>query len=310
MNVPSTNNLLRKKNAGGRRIYEAAVRLFCLLCAGASILTTIGIIYVLVSEGLHFFQRISVFEFFGGTKWAPTFNPPSFGVLPLLSGTFMIVVGSALIAVPLGLAVAIYMSEYASPKVRGALKPALEILAGIPTVVYGFFGLFVVTPFLTRIHILPEGANGPNGLAGCIVVGIMILPLVSSLCEDALRAVPKNLREAAFGLGSTKFEVVMKIVFPAALSGIVSAIILAFSRAVGETMAVTLAAGANPTLTLDPRQPIQTMTAYIVQISKGDTPAGSTAYYTLFAVGLTLFVITFISNLFANWVVRRYRTEY
>lgn len=301
---------LKRTKTTPRQIGELGIRLFCLLCACLSILTTAGIIYTLLAEGLHFFQRVNLGAYLTGTKWAPTFEPPSFGVLPLLTGTMMIVVGSALIAIPLGLSVAIYMSEYASANTRKLLKPTIELLAGIPTVVYGFFGLLVVTPFLVKIHILPAGFSGPNALAGAIVVGIMILPLVTSLCEDALRAVPQGLREAAYGLGSTKFEVIRKIVIPAALSGITSAFILALSRAFGETMAVTLAAGANPTLTLDPRSAIQTMTCYIVMISNGDTPAGSTAYYTLFGVGLTLFVVTLLMNVMAQWIVKRYRLVY
>jgi phosphate transport system permease protein len=286
---------------------EGLIKFVCLCCALVSVVTTFGIIYALLSEAVHFFKQVSFAQFFGGTVWSPTYSDPKFGVLPLIGGTLVITIGAGLIAIPFGLVVGVYLSEYARPKARAILKPALEILAGIPTVVYGFFGLFVVTPFLRSI--IP-GVQVYNAASGAIVVGVMILPLVASLCEDAISAVPRGLREGAYGLGATKFEVTMKIVVPGALSGIMASFILALSRAVGETMAVTLAAGASPKLTLDPRESIQTMTAYIVQISKGDTPAGTTAYYTLFAVGLTLFTITFLMNVLANKLVKRYRQVY
>ncbi len=301
-----STRLLRKRS-GLQWAGEGLLKAICLACALGSVLTTFGIIYALLSEAIHFFRQVPLSEFFGGTVWSPTYSNPKFGVLPLIGGTLMITVGAGLIAVPLGLLVGVYLSEYAKPKTRSILKPALEVLAGIPTVVYGFFGLFVVTPFLRS---LIPGVQIYNAAAGAIVVGIMILPLVASLCEDAIRAVPRGLREGAYGLGATKFEVTMKIVVPGALSGIMASFILAMSRAVGETMAVTLAAGASPKLTIDPRESIQTMTAYIVQISKGDTPAGTTAYYTLFAVGLTLFAITFLMNILANKLVKRYRQVY
>lgn len=288
-------------------VKESFIRLLCLSCALLCVATTIGIIYTLLAESLHFFKAVPLTEFFGTTKWSPTFEPPKYGVLPLLSGTFLITVGAGIIALPLGLLAAIYLSEYASPKLRGILKPILELLAGIPTVVYGFFAVFVVTPLL-RSQFPSVGVF--NAASGAIVVGIMILPLVSSLCEDALSAVPKALREGAYGLGSTKLEVSTKIVVPAALSGIMASFILALSRAIGETMAVTLAAGATPNLTLNPAESIQTMTAYIVQISKGDTPAGTTPYYTLFAVGLTLFAITMLMNVLAAVLVKRFRQVY
>lgn len=304
--VTSETNILRR-SAGIRTVKESAIKWFCLACAFLSIFITAGIILALLSEGIHFFREVSFTEFFGTTRWSPTYADPKYGVLPLIWGTVVITVGAGVIAIPLGLLIGIYLSEYASPRLRGILKPGLEILAGIPTVVYGFFGLFVVTPMLQKI--MPE-TGVFNALAGSIVVGIMILPLVSSLCEDAIRAVPRGIREAAYGLGSSKLEVSWKVVLPGALSGVMAAFILALSRAVGETMAVTLAAGATPQLTMDLRQPIQTMTAYIVQISKGDTPAGTTPYYTLFAVGLTLFAMTYAMNVFANRMVKRYRQVY
>lgn len=272
-----------------------------------SIITTASIIAVLLLESSHFFTKISFVEFIAGTKWSPLIKPQSFGVLPLICGTLLITVGSALIAVPLGLLSAIYLSEYAHPKVRRILKPILEILAGIPTVVYGYFALIFVTPALRSVF---PSVQVFNAASGAIVVGIMILPLVSSLCEDALSAVPKSLREGAYALGSTKLEVSLKIVTPAALSGIGAAFILALSRAIGETMAVTLAAGMTPKMTLNPAESIQTMTAYIVQISKGDTPAGTLEYQTIFAVGALLFAITLGLNIIAQRLVKRYRTVY
>jgi phosphate transport system permease protein len=289
------------------RVKEWLIKMFCLLCAMASVIVTAGIIGVLASEAIQFFTKVSPVEFFTSTEWSPTFKDKHFGVLPLISGTLMITIGASLIAVPLGLLSAIYLSEYAPVKVRKVLKPILEILAGIPTIVYGYFALFTITPFLKQF--IPD-LEIFNALSGCIVVGIMILPLVSSLCEDALTAVPKALREGAYGLGATKLEVTWKIVVPAALSGIMASFILAFSRAIGETMAVTLAAGQRPTLTLDPRQSIETMTAYIVQVSKGDTPAGSIGYQTIFAVGATLFAMTFLLNILAARLVKRFRTVY
>ena len=272
-------------------------------------LTTAGIIIVLLEETIRFFRQpgISVVEFFTGTEWHPNYSEPKFGILPLVAGTLQITIGSAIIAVPLGLMSAIYLSEYASARVRSLLKPALEILAGIPTVVYGYFALFHITPMLRSL--IPD-VDVFNAASGAIVVGIMILPLVSSLCEDALTSVPKPLREGAYGLGSTKAEVTMKIVVPAALSGIMASFILAISRAVGETMAVTLAAGQTPNLTADPRKSIETMTTYIVQMSQGDTPAGSKAYMTLFAVGAMLFLMTMALNILAAKLVKRFRTVY
>jgi phosphate transport system permease protein len=292
-----------------RSLKERVIKFVCFAAAAVSILTTLGIIVVLFSETIKFFRmpEISIVEFFTGREWRPLIQPQAFGILPLVAGTLQITIGAAVVAVPLGLMSAIYLSEYAHPKVRNILKPALEILAGIPTVVYGYFALFHITPILQQF--IPN-TQIFNALSGAIVVGVMILPLVSSLCEDALTAVPKALREGAYGLGSTKAEVTMKIVTPAALSGIMAAFILAISRAVGETMAVTLAAGQTPNLTLDPRESIQTMTAFIVQVSKGDTPAGSVEYLTIFAVGAMLFVMTMLLNIVAVKLVKRYRTVY
>ncbi len=286
---------------------EALARWVCFVCAFLSVATTAGIIFVLSEETIGFFQQVSPIAFFTGTEWAPLFAPARFGVLPLLCGTFLVAVGAGLFALPVGLLSAIYLSEYASPRVRGIVKPMLEILAGIPTVVYGYFGVFFVTPLLRRFF---PNIDVFNAASGAIVVGIMILPLVSSLCEDALSAVPRALREGGYGLGSTKMEVSTKIVVPAALSGIMASFILALSRAIGETMAVTLAAGATPKLTLNPAESIQTMTAYIVQVSLGDTPVGSLGYQTIFAVGMTLFVITLAMNILAARLVKRFRNVY
>lgn len=290
-----------------RTLFESGQIGFCLICALVSVLTTFGIVYVLFAESWGFFQEVSPWEFFTGTEWAPLIKPTSYGVLPLLAGTAMVAIGAGLFAIPLGLMSALYLSEYAKPKIRKVLKPTLEILAGVPTIVYGYFGLTVITPILRDL--IPS-VEVFNAASGAIVVGIMILPMVSSLCEDSLRAVPSGLREAAYGLGSTKYEVSRSVVVPAALSGIGSSFILAISRAVGETMAVTLAAGMTPKLTLNPGESIQTMTAYIVQVSQGDAPAGSTAYQTIFAVGLTLFVITLAMNLLARRLVNKYRRVY
>lgn len=290
-----------------QRIRELAIEKALFLCALASILTTLGIVLVLIFETLSFFEEVPILEFLTGTNWAPAYRPQHFGVLPLINGTLMIAVGAAIIAIPLGIASAIYLSEYASAKVRQTVKPVLEILAGIPTVVYGFFAISFITPLLREI--VPE-ANIFNAASASIVVGIMILPMVSSLSEDAMRAVPRSLREGAYALGSTKFEVSTKIVVPAALSGILASFILAISRAVGETMAVTLAAGATPKMTLDFFESIQTMTAYIVQVSMGDTPHGSIEYKTIFAVGMVLFVMTLLMNIASMWIKERYREVY
>ncbi len=258
-------------------------------CAAASTLVTLGVVVVLLRESLGFFAEVSVVDFLTDTRWEPMFQEQHFGVLPLLSGSLMVAGGAALLALPVGLLTAIFLSEYANPRLRRILKPILEILAGIPTVVYGYFALTFVTPAL---RIVFPGTEIFNAASASIVVGIMIIPMVSSLSEDALRAVPASLREGAYGLGATKLEVSTRVVVPAALSGIVASFILAISRAIGETMAVTIAAGNMPNLTLNPLESIQTMTAYIVQASLGDTPQGTLAYQTLFAVGMTLFLIT------------------
>jgi phosphate transport system permease protein len=290
-----------------RRWGERVIAWLLFACGLISVLTTVGIVVVLVTESAGFFKEVSIAEFLTGTRWSPMYSEQHFGILPLLNGTLLIAAGSMLIALPIGLTSAIYLSEYASPRLRGIVKPILEVLAGIPTVVYGYFALTFVTPLIRAVF---PGTGIFNAASGAIVVGIMIIPMVASLSEDALNAVPVSLREAAYGLGSTKFEVSTRVVVPAALSGIVASFILAISRAIGETMAVTLAAGATPRMTLNFLESIQTMTAYIVQVSLGETPHGTLEYRTIFAVGLVLFVITLAMNLLSQRITRRFREVY
>jgi len=292
---------------GSRTVREAAIGALLFACAAASTLVTLGVVVVLLRETISFFSEVSIVEFLTDTRWEPMFQEKHFGVLPLLSGSVMVAVGAGVIALPIGLMTAIFLSEYAAPRVRRTLKPVLEILAGVPTVVYGYFALTFITPIL-RIF-LPE-TEVFNAASASIVVGVMIIPTVSSLSEDALRAVPDSLREGAYGLGATKLEVSTRVVVPSALSGIIASFILAISRAIGETMAVTLAAGNLPNLTANPLKSIQTMTAYIGQVSLGDTPQGTTVYKTLFAVAMTLFLITLGMNILSQWVLARFREEY
>lgn len=286
---------------------ESLVYMLLLFCTSISILTTIGIAVTLVVETIPFFQKVSFKEFITGTKWTPLFEPQHFGVLPLVCGTLLITFTAGVVALPIGLATAVYLSEYASDRLRRVVKPFLEVLAGVPTVVYGYFALTFVTPLLQKIF---PGMNIFNALSAGIVVGIMIMPMVASLSEDSLMAVPHSIREAAYALGSTRFEVAGRVMVPSALSGIMASFILALSRAIGETMIVTIAAGATPKLTLNPLESIQTMTAYIVQVSLGDTPHGTIEYHTLFAVGMLLFLFTFGMNIFAKKVASRYGVIY
>ena len=286
---------------------EEGIKAGLFLCTSVSVLTTFAIVWILVGEAGVFFQDVSLFDFLFGTQWTPIFQPRSFGVLPLVCGTHLIVIGTALIALPVGLATAIYLSEYASSRVRSFLKPILEVLAGIPTVVYGYFALTFVTPLLRAVF--PQ-VQIFNAVSASIVVGIMVLPMVASLCDDTLRAVPGSLRQGAYAVGATPFEVTLGVVIPSSLSGIMAAFVLAFSRAIGETMAVTLAAGATPKITMDPFVSIQTMTAYIVQVSLGDTPAGGTAYQTIFAVSALLFIITLGMNIASNHLLSKFREVY
>jgi phosphate transport system permease protein len=293
--------------AGARQRRERGAGYLLTLFSTVSILTTLGIVAVLLYESIAFFREVSPFAFLTGTRWAPLFQPQHFGVLPLLIGSLVIAAGAALIALPLGLAAAIYLSEYAPDRVRRFLKPMLEILAGIPTVVYGYFALTFVTPLLQSVW---RNTEPFNALSASIVMGVMIIPMVSSLSEDALSAVPRALREGAYALGATKFEVAVRTVVPAALSGVIASFILAVSRAIGETMIVTIAAGAQANLTLNPLRSVQTMTAYIAQVSAGEVPHGTLEYRTIFAVGLALFGLTLIMNLISNVVLARYREVY
>lgn len=299
----STSSLSSAQTRFGEGLLE---KLF-FFCALLSVLTTVSVIGILAFETYNFFQKVPMLDFLTGTRWTPLLEPKHYGILPLISGTVLIVLGAALVALPVGVASAVYLSEYASERTRNIIKPVLEILAGIPTVVYGFFALTFVTPLLSTIF---PSISVFNAASGSIVVGIMVLPMVASLCDDALRSVPDALRQGAYSLGATSFEVSTRIVIPAGLSGIFASFVLAISRAIGETMAVTLAAGATPNLTMNPLESIQTMTAYIVQVSLGDTPSGTITYETLFAVAAVLFASTFVLNLGGTWIMRRYQEVY
>lgn len=279
-----------------------------LACSAVTILTTLGIVAVLLFESVAFFREVSILEFLTDRRWTPLFQEKHFGILPLLAGSVLIAFGAAVVALPIGLAAAIYLSEYARDNVRRILKPVLEVLAGVPTVVYGYFALTFVTPHLIR-PLFPN-ADTYNALSASIVMGIMIIPLVSSLSEDAMNAVPRSLREGAYALGATRFEVATRTVVPSALSGIAASFILAISRAIGETMIVTIAAGAAPNLTANPLRSVQTMTAYIAQVSQGESPHGSLEYKTIFAVGLALFTITLLMNIISARVLKRFREVY
>ena len=291
----------------GRRRFEFIIEWGLFLSALLSIGTTIGIILVLTIETVAFLRQVPIVEFLTGTEWTPLFSVPRFGVLPLVAGTTLVSLIAMVVALPMGLLSAIYLSEYASDGVRRVLKPVLELLAGVPTVVYGYFALLFVTPLLQRF--IPA-LSGFNALSPGIVMGLMILPLVSSLAEDAMRGVPRGLREGSYALGATKMQTSLRVVVPAAFSGITAAFILAVSRAIGETMIVAIAAGQQPRLTFDPTVPVETMTAYIVQISLGDTPQGTLEYRTIFAVGMLLFIGTFGLNLVSAWLRERFREEY
>ncbi|WP_062513785.1 phosphate ABC transporter permease subunit PstC [Halobacillus sp. KGW1] len=293
----------RKKTMGERM--ERVIPFFLLLCAAVSVLTTAGILFTLLRESIGFFSEVNLFDFYTGTQWSPWSG--EYGIAPLIGGTLLITLIATVVAVPLGLMSAIFLSEYASDRVRRIIKPILEVLAGIPTVVYGYFALTFITPlfqsFIPNLGIF-------NAMSAGVVVGIMIIPMIASLSEDAMNSVPNALREGAYGLGATKLEVVFKVVLPAAFSGIVASVVLAVSRAIGETMIVTIAAGATPNMTFNPTESIQTMTAFIVQAATGDTTFGSTIYYSLYAVGMTLFVFTLVMNLIAQFISRRFREEY
>ena len=289
------------------RTLEWIVERVLLLCALLSVLTTAGIIGVLALETFEFLRVVPVLDFLTGTEWTPLFSNQKFGVLPLIVGTMLVSSIAMVVALPMGLLSAVYLSEYAPNNLRRVVKPVLEILAGVPTVVYGYFALTFVTPMLQQVF---PTLSGFNALSPGLVMGLMIMPLVSSLSEDAMQAVPRGLREGSYALGATRMQTALKVVVPAAFSGITAAFILAVSRAIGETMIVAIAAGQQPRLTGNPFVPIETMTAYIVQVSLGDTPQGTIEYRTIFAVGMLLFIMTFGLNLISTWLRERFREEY
>lgn len=290
-----------------KKFSEKIIEFLLFSAAILTLFVTIAIILVLFVESLYFFKNVSIVEFFTSKEWTPLFENKKYGILPLLSGTFLTSIIALLFAVPIGLTIAIYLNEYAKPVVRKNVKPLLELLAAVPTVVYGFFALVIVTPLLQKI--IP-GLAGFNALSPGIVMGIMIIPLITSMSEDALNAVPKYLKEAAYGIGSTRFQTAVRVAVPAASSGILASIILAISRAIGETMIVAIAAGQQPRLTLNPLVPIETITTYIVQVSLGDVPHNSLEFQTIFAAGITLFVFTFILNNVSFYIRKKFREKY
>ena len=290
-----------------RRIKEQIIEKSLFSSALITIAVTIGIILVLSIEAINFFSEVSIFDFFTDTQWTPLFTEKHFGILPLLSGTLLTSLIAICVALPIGLSISIYLSEYAPKSFRKTIKPLLELLAAVPTVVYGFFALIVVTPILQDI--IP-GLSGFNSLSAGIVMGIMIIPFVSSISEDALHAVPSSLREASFGMGATRLQTAFKVIVPAASSGIIVSILLAISRAIGETMIVAIAADQQPRLTLDPTVPVETITAYIVQVSLGDVQHGSLEYRTIFAAGITLFAFTFLLNTISYRIRKKFQEKY
>jgi phosphate transport system permease protein len=297
-----------RRESRARHFRERAIKVVLMACAYLSVLTTFGIVFVLIFETINFFQEVSIVQFLTSTKWAASFANPSFGIMVLAAGTLLTTLIAIAVALPVGLLAAIFLSEYASPRLRRWLKPALELLAGVPTIVYGYFALTFVTPLL-RETLFPSMTIF-NALSAGLVMGVMIIPTIASVSEDAIYAVPRSLREGAYALGATKRETATKVVVPAALSGIVAATILGISRAVGETMIVSVAAGNLAQLTANPLQSVQTMTAFIVQVASGDTPTGSLTYNTIFAVGSTLFIMTLILNIVSYMFVRRFREAY
>ena len=307
--APASTEQLWAPNRKKSKQMELAVKILFGCFALVSMATTIGIVLVLIFETIEFFKEVPLWNFLTDTQWTPLFENPQFGIFVLMSSTLLTSGIAVFVALPLGLLAAIYLSEYASPTLRKWLKPALEILAGVPSVVYGYFALLFITPMIQGI-LGDNLVRGFNALSAGLVLGISIIPLVASLSEDAIFAVPRSLREGAYGLGATKRETIVGVVLPAALSGIVASFIISVSRAIGETMIVTIAGGQNPTLGLNPFVPIMTMTAYIVQASLGDTPAGSLAYKTVFSVGMTLFLTTLVLNIFSFWFVRKFREKY
>lgn len=309
-----------KRQFSWQRLQESGIHFLLVLCATLSIVTTLAIVAVLFGEAVFsknaFFREVSLYRFFTDLKWTPQYGEGNFGILPLLCGTLLITGIAAVIGLPIGLLSAIYLSEYASPRVRATVKPMLEILAGIPTVVYGYFALVFITPYMLQpLNPFFDTVFGFevglfNAFSAGVVVGVMIIPMVSSLSEDVLRAVPRGLREAGYALGATRYDVSVKVVVPAGLSGVLASFLLAISRALGETMAVTMAAGFDPKLTFNPFEDVGTMTAAIVNVAGGDADAGSVQYQGMYAVALTLFVITLIMNIISQFILNRYREVY
>ena len=297
--------MARLKRSRNRR--EKAIELVLLMAASVSVVTTVGIVYILLKESIAFFGTVSLWDFLTDTQWTPLFSDAHFGIVVLLSGTITSSAVALLVALPLGTIIAIYLSEFAGHKSREILKPLLELLSGVPTIIYGYFALLFVTPILQKIF---PGLPGFNVLSAGLVMGIMIIPYVSSLSEDAMRAVPMNLREGSYAMGATRFQTAVKVVVPAALSGIASAYILGISRAVGETMILAVAAGMQPSLSFNPMEPAATITSYIVQVALGDLPHGSVGYQTIFAAGLMLMLLTLCFNMLGHWLRRKFREAY
>ncbi|GMU48617.1 MAG: phosphate transport system permease protein [Candidatus Desulfobacillus denitrificans] len=297
----------RLAHRASRRVKERLIEAILFLAALVSVFTTLGIVYILVSESLVFFRHVPLWDFLTDTQWTPLFDDAHFGIVVLLSGTLVSSGVALAVAIPLGTVIAIYLSEFAAPRLRETVKPMLELLSGVPTIVYGYFALMFVTPLLQKL--IPE-LPGFNLLSAGIVMGIMIIPTVSSIAEDAMRAVPMNLREGSYAMGATRFQTAVKVVVPAAFSGLLAAYILGISRAVGETMILAVAAGMQPNLTWNPLEPAATITAYIVQVALGDLPHGSVGYQTIFAAGLTLMLITLLFNILGYWLRKRYRETY
>ena len=306
---PSVQEMIaQSKGKKSKKFIEKIIPVILFLIASVSVLTTIGIVLTLIVETFTFFSRVPFLDFIFGTTWLPFSNKEAqYGILPLIVGTLKITLIAVIVAVPIGIGAAIYLSEYASETVRRIVKPVLEILAGVPTIVYGFFALTFVTPLLQGLF--PE-IKIFNAISPGIVVGIMIIPMIASLSEDAMSSVPRQIRDGALAMGSTKFEVATKVILPAALSGIIASVVLAISRAIGETMIVSLAAGSTPRFDGDFTGSIQTMTSYIVQVSKGDAGYGTTIYYSIYAVGFTLFIFTMLMNILATYVSKRFKEEY
>ena len=300
---PRTKSAELRYRQGRDRIVEAVL----LACGLVAVFTTVAIVFILVKESVAFFDHVTLWDFLTGTTWTPLFADGQFGILPLVAGTLTVTGVALLVAIPLGTLIAIYLSEYASHRLREAVKPVLELLGAVPTVVYGYFALLMVTPLLQKL--IPD-LPGFNMLSAGLVIGLMIVPYVASVSEDAMRSVPRYMREGSYAMGATKLQTALRVVFPGALSGIAAAYILGISRAVGETMVVAIAAGMQPTMTFDPREPAATITAYIVQVSLGDLPHESIGYQSIFAAGLVLMVITLVFNVIGFFLTRRFREAY